>query len=342
MSTPSDTVPRRRFERERAARQQAEDLLEEKSRELYLSNCALRDEKERVERRSDQIRKAHEELKAAHSQLVQSEKLAVVGQLAAGVAHEINNPIAFVLANLNSMAGYLTSLSEIYVQSRELVTRISTGESRLLADDVRDLRTLLDVADEDELLIELRDIVNESVEGTERVRDIVSGLRSFSRVDENEFAWIDVNQCLESVIRMLWPELKYRCEVVRDYHEISAIEGLEGKLNQVFLNIVANASQALAANGIITVASRESDGEIVVSIADNGEGISPDVMPTIFDPFYTTKPVGEGTGLGLAISQQLVAEHGGRIDVESEVGVGTTFKIVLPIRQAARSGVDAA
>ncbi|MDE1960710.1 MAG: sensor histidine kinase, partial [Xanthomonadaceae bacterium] len=204
-----------------------------------------------------------------------------------------------------------------------------------------EIALLKDQVDYDVLVRDLPNLLSESREGTERVRKIVQDLRDFSRAGSTEeWTLADLQQGLDSTLNIVWNDLKYKCEVLRQYDEIPRVECLPSQLNQVFLNILVNAGHAIESRGSITIATCCEGENVVVAISDSGCGISPDHLDRIFDPFFTTKPVGQGTGLGLSLSYGIVRKHGGRIEVQSTPGVGTTFRIVLPQRQPAPA-VDA-
>jgi signal transduction histidine kinase len=310
----------RAYRREKRARQQAEALLERRSRELF-------EAKQRIESQYENLQAAHRKLTLAQAQLVQSEKMASVGQLAAGIAHEINNPIAFVASNLNSFEKCLDSMCEV-VSAYDSVVK-ATGEQE--ARHVAALESTLAQVDVNFLVQDMRDIINESREGTRRVSDIVIGLKNFSRLDDDDRNKADINEGLRATLKIAWNEIKYRCQVETDYGEIPKIECNAGHLNQVFLNLIMNAVQACEGDGLIEIRTRAVDDALQIEIKDNGSGIDQSDMSAIFNPFFTTKEVGQGTGLGLSISYAIVEQHGGSILVDSVVGRGTTFTVVLPI-----------
>ncbi len=267
-------------------------------------------------------------LTAAQEKLLQAEKLASIGQLAAGVAHEINNPIGYVHSNLGSLQEYLHSLFAL-IDAYERALR--SPDPRAMIPEIDQTRARLDI---DFIIRDLPQLMTESREGIERVTRIVRDLKDFSRSERDE-SWklADIHAGLESTLNIIWNELKYNTTLEKEYGELPLVECLPSQLNQVFLNILINAGQAIGERGVIRVRTGHEDDHVWIEISDSGPGIPPDVVQRIFDPFFTTKPVGKGTGLGLSISYGIVAKHHGRIDVESKVGEGSTFRIVLPVRQ---------
>jgi two-component system NtrC family sensor kinase len=257
--------------------------------------------------------------------------MASIGQLAAGVAHEINNPIGFMLSNLNTLKDYSESIMNYFNYATELFgTSGEWNEGEYLNKE----RLLL--AKRKELFIDnafqdIKPLVQETMEGGERVRTIIQNLRGFARVDETGSKPIDINESLESTLTIAWNELKYKTKIIKEYGAIPKILGNGGEINQVFLNLIINAHQAIKEQGTITIKTWHDDTSIYISIADNGCGIPNEVKNKIFEPFFTTKEVGAGTGLGLSISYDIVKNHGGSIDVWSEKDVGSRFTITLPL-----------
>lgn len=264
------------------------------------------------------------ELKSTQSQMLQREKMASIGQLAAGVAHEINNPIGFVSSNLRSLGKYLEKLTA-YIATLE--GEIEAQASPLL-ETVKQHRKKFKL---DFLLEDCIDLIDESLDGSERVRKIVQNLKTFSRVDQAEVQLADLNECLESTINIVWNEIKYKATLEKDFGHLDDLNCNPQELTQVFTNILMNASQAIARDGVITVRTWQEERELFVSIEDNGIGIDQDILEKIFEPFFTTKPVGEGTGLGMSISYEIIRNHGGNIVVDSEVGRGTKMTINFPL-----------
>jgi signal transduction histidine kinase len=289
-----------------------------------------------VERRTRQLSETSVELqreiderKQLESQLVQSEKLASLGQLAAGVAHEINNPIGFISSNLGSLDGYFKQLQEMLDAYRDAEEAIGSTEL------VERLRQLRDKVELEFLREDIPLLIKESKDGISRVGQIVKDLKDFSRVDSSqEWQWANVQQGIESTLNIVANELKYKADVVKDYQPLPEIECLPSQINQVIMNLIVNASQAIGpARGTLTLRTGVEAETVWIEVADTGAGITPEHLKKIFDPFFTTKPVGQGTGLGLSLSYGIVKKHRGDISVRSELGVGTTFRVQLPIHQ---------
>ena len=288
-----------------------EHLVEQRTQALTLASQALQLE--------------IDERKQLESQLVQSEKLASLGQLAAGVAHEVNNPVGFISSNLGTLGGYFNQLQEMLDAYRQAET--APGAEHLEA-----LRRRLDL---DFLKEDIPTLLRESKEGIGRVVQIVKDLKNFSRVDNDQtWQWANLQQGIDSTLNIVASELKYKADVIKHCTPLPDIECLASQLNQVVMNLVINAAQAMGPErGTITLSNGVEGETIWLEVADNGCGIAPDTLQKIFDPFFTTKPVGEGTGLGLSLSYGIVKKHRGVISVSSELGKGTTFRVVLPIRQ---------
>jgi len=267
-----------------------------------------------------------ERLEEAHNQLLQSEKMASIGQLAAGVAHEINNPVGYVSSNLGALQNYVRNLLQ-------LISAYEDCEEELPAQRRESLNALKREIDIDFLREDIRELMAESQGGLQRVKRIVQDLKDFSHVSDSEIQWSNLESGLESTLNVVWNELKYKAEVVKDYGNIPEVECIPSQLNQVFMNLLVNAAQAIRDHGVITLRTRHVDESVCIEIADNGSGIPPEIINRIFDPFFTTKPVGTGTGLGLSITHGIIRKHKGRIEVDSEPGKGTSFRIYVPIRQ---------
>jgi len=281
------------------------------------------------------LRKSNEELAAinrqleeAQSQLLQSEKMASIGQLAAGVAHEINNPIGYVYSNLGTLEKYMQdaiAMLEMYEYVEKLMTD-DVARTRLKA-----AREKLDIGF---LKEDLAALMSESRDGITRVKKIVQNLKDFSHIDTtDEWHFADLHHGMESTLNIVHNEIKYKANIVREYGDLPEIECMSSQLNQVFMNLLVNAAHAIEERGTITLRSGRQEEEVWVEIADTGKGIAPEHLKKIFDPFFTTKPIGKGTGLGLSLSYGIVQKHHGRIEVQSEPGKGTTFRVWLPVRR---------
>lgn len=268
-----------------------------------------------------------EKLQNAQQQLLQSEKMAAIGQLAAGVAHEINNPVGYIKSNLNTLSQYVENLIQmlsVYEQSAELLI----GHPDLKAALELDRQAFeIDFVRED-----VRNLLRESNEGVARVKQIVQDLKEFSHSDEGEWQEEDIHKGLDSTLNIVWNELKYKADVIKEYDAIPNVPCIPSQLNQVFMNLLVNAAQAIEERGTITIRTRtEDDKWACIEIEDSGKGIAPENLGRIFEPFFTTKEIGKGTGLGLSISYGIISKHQGTIDVHSEIGRGTTFCIRLPL-----------
>ena len=278
-------------------------------------------------------------LKQAQTQLMQSEKMASIGLLAAGVAHEINNPIGYIHSNLGTLEVYVRKFLAV-LDEYERIERTVPEMSDVFAD----VAAIKKDEDWDYLKQDVVALLNESHEGVERVTKIVHNLKDFSRIDtEEKWQADDIHRGLDSTLNVIWNELKYTCEIRKEYGTLPPVDCMLSQLNQVFLNLLVNAAQAIETRGTITIRTGRAEDWIWIEIADTGTGIAPEHIGSIFDPFFTTKPVGKGTGLGLSVSYSIVQKHHGKIEVESTVGKGTVFRVWLPIRQSASNeGVVAA
>ncbi len=263
-------------------------------------------------------------LQEAHDQLLQSEKMASIGQLAAGIAHEINNPVGFVNSNMSSLQAYVGSLFGVLQRYDALIGAMAPQ----LNGQVAQIRA---EADLDYVREDVTALVRESMDGLKRVKDIVQALKDFSHVGESDWQVADLHLGLDSTLNIVANEIKYKAVVEKHYGQIPQIRCLASQLNQVFMNLLVNASHAIAGSGVITIKTGIDKGMVWVAIGDSGCGIAPENLTRIFEPFFTTKPVGSGTGLGLSLSYGIVNKHGGRIEVDSTVGVGTTFTVRLPL-----------
>ena len=308
--------------RERKARKLAESLLEERAVELFLANRELE--------------RTIKTLKSSNLQLLQSEKMASVGQLAAGVAHEVNNPVGFISSNLGTLRDYIEDVRQVIDAQRfsiKTATECRDVEhyAAINAKAIVNLNALLKKIDLDFLMGDMNDLLDESIDGVNRIRKIVADLLDFSRSHSSDYKHADINALLEKTLSMAWNELKYKTEVNRDFGELPAVYCNDGKMAQVFLNLLLNASHAIEERGSITITTRHIGDDISIMIADSGVGIPKNIISNIFDPFFTTKNVSEGTGLGLHIVRSVIEAHQGTISVDSQVGQGASFIILLPV-----------
>jgi len=312
-----------------------ERSLELMSKELNDANDGLRKELAERQRTESALQIEKEEQRAlikkledAHNQLLQSEKMASIGQLAAGVAHEINNPIGFVYSNMGMLEKYIQATFHMIEQYEQAEASIAAPE---VLERLRVTKKELDI---EFLKTDLRSLMEETKDGITRVKVIVQNLKDFSRPgDTDEWHYADIHKGLDSTLSIVNNEIKYKAEVVKKYGEIPDVECIASQLNQVFMNLLVNAAHAIKDHGTITISTGQEGDEIWVEIADTGQGIAPEHIKKIFDPFFTTKPVGKGTGLGLSLSYGIVQKHHGRIEVLSEVGKGTKFWVWLPVKQ---------
>lgn len=302
----------------------------ERNKALHVVNAELKQARDRlelrVEERTHDLASALEQMKLTQAQLLQSEKMAAVGQLAAGMAHEINNPIGFVNSNLGSLKTYVTQLLNVIAAYEGL-------EAEVPPSDVcrQRLACARAEADLDYLKKDVMTLLDESRSGLGRVARIVQDLRDFSQIDQLEWQETDLNAALASTLNVIASELKDKATVTRSFVSLPLLRCIPSQLNQVFMNLLVNAAQAIEGQGEITVSTGYTDDVVWVEITDNGKGMPAEVQKRIFEPFYTTKPIGQGIGLGLAISFDIVEKrHGGRIRVTRSDASGSTFRVQIP------------
>ncbi|MFH1021236.1 MAG: ATP-binding protein [Pseudomonadota bacterium] len=285
---------------------------------------------DQLHRQQQELALAHAALKQNQAQILQQEKMASIGQLAAGVAHEINNPMGFISSNLSSLAKYLERLNE-FIRTLEAKRPQDAPDEELAA-----LRKKLKI---DYIMEDAVHLVEESLDGAGRVKKIVQGLKNFSRIDQAERLAADINECLDTTLNIIWNELKYKCTVQKEYGELPPTVCNPQQLNQMFMNLLVNAAQAIKTKGEIGIKTWADQDFIYTSISDTGSGIPQDKIKRIFEPFYTSKEVGKGTGLGLSIVYDIVVKnHHGDIQVESVEGKGTTFTVKIPLIAAPPPG----
>jgi two-component system NtrC family sensor kinase len=292
---------------------------------------------QQVVKNASDLSQAYRELKSSQAQLVQSEKMASLGQMVAGVAHEINTPLGYVKNNVEIVQEFVVQLRQMHTSHRELIDVILAPDSHdiAIAEKLAELDDLHNEIEPDLLFDDMAAMFNDTSYGLEQINELVLGLKDFSRLDQAMTDSVSINECVNSSLLIAKSNLKNRIEVILSLGDIPKIACVPSQINQVLLNLFNNASQAIEGEGKILVKTWADEVNVYISVQDTGKGMSPEVVAQIFDPFFTTKPVGEGTGLGLSISFQIIEQHGGRIRVASEVGRGTRFGISLPKQRQA-------
>ena len=293
-------------------------------------NIALESTNQDLAASLNQVDQTTANLKQAQAQLLQSEKLASIGQLAAGIAHEINNPLSYLSTNLGLLSKHLEGLVPTLRGVESLKAAVAGGDEREvadMADIVAGLASRMNIPD---LLVDIDPLVKGSNDGLERIKRIVMDLRTFSRKDEGARILSDINGIIDGVLNIVWNEIKYKAELKKEYGVLPPVSCNPQLIGQVILNMLLNAVQSLDELGTITVRTEARGPDVLIEVADTGQGMTPEVKDKIFEPFFTTKPASKGTGLGLSISLDIVRKHGGTIEVESEPGRGTRFIISLP------------
>jgi signal transduction histidine kinase len=295
-----------------------------------------------IELQNAELKQINNDLKLAQQQLLQAEKMASVGQLAAGLAHEINNPIGFINSNVSCLRNYI----EVYIQicNRTKALLALSSESANYHEDeatlIKDMASYLKDQDIDFINDDIKGLLKDTDDGLKRVIEIVKNMKIFSRADSDTMQLVDVNQCILTTAKMVKSKVEQNAELILDLHDVPQTLLNVGKINQVLTNLVMNAGQAIESNGKVTIRSDFVDGKIKIQVIDTGSGMDKETLKSIFNPFFTTKPEGVGTGLGLSISFDIMQEHGGFINVSSHVGTGTTFTLILPIKDTVESKVN--
>lgn len=335
MGMETVTGLKNKLRREMAARQMAEQLLEEKSRQLYNSNLELQRRNQKIAEQSRDLQRQVVELKETRQQLIQAEKMAVIGQLAAGVAHEINTPVGFVSSNLDSLGDYLRDISRLVKSQRACLQGLT--RAGLQDSEIALLQQQGDAMDLDSLLPDIKQLIIDCSDGAERIRQIVADLSDFTYLNapsgnrKNGFKPENINQLLQKAANIASSEIKPKADIQLRLADLPAVVCHGGKIGQVFLNLLVNAAQSISERGLISVVTGEDSGMVWIEVNDNGCGISEADRAKIFDPFFTTKEVGQGTGLGLHVVKGAVDMHGGEITVDSAEGCGSSFKVLLPV-----------
>jgi PAS domain S-box-containing protein len=310
------------------------------------AEAKLRQQEEDLKRHRDRlaelVQEATRKLEAQQAQLIQSEKMASLGQMAAGIAHEINNPMSYIASNLGTLGDSTRVILQLLHLYRELEDSLGSGASPPPAELLERIRALRRQEDVDRLLADMRELIHDSLEGAQRVDEIVQGLRMFARPESGPPQWVDMNKLLESTLKLVRNQLRYKCTVLCDYGSLPLLPCLPTQISQVFTNLFINAAQAMEERGELRITTRHEGDEVVVRVADTGSGMTPETLARLFTPFFTTKPAGKGTGLGLSICYGIIHRHQGRIEVQSEPGRGSTFTVRLPVSPEPPKGPDGA
>ena len=289
-------------------------------------------------RAAEHIIKLEDEQINANTQLLQAEKMASIGQLAAGVAHEINNPTGFVSSNLKSLGEYYDDISKMIAMYRDLIGKISnksdgTDLAGLLNDQFDKIVAFEKDIDIDYLMEDIPELISDCREGVSRIKNIVINLKDFAHPGEEKIKATDINHGIDSTLNVVWNELKYKATINKNYQKLPLVKCYPQQVNQIFMNILVNAAQAIQEQGEISISTKASEDNerVIISISDTGAGIKEENIKKIFDPFFTTKKIGQGTGLGMNVVYKIVQKHNGTINVESTLGKGTTFIIEIPV-----------
>lgn len=288
---------------------------------------------QKIHRREQALMQSNQALKDNQDTLVHAEKMAGLGQVTAGVAHEINNPIGFVMNNLTMLQEYHSFLKKLVAQLIDLQGKLPDDTKLELRNEFEAIAQTLQEEDLDFVINDLDCITGESIAGAERVKEITQALKGYAHSGE-QVSSLDINDCIDSTLKMVWNELKYNCEIKKNYADLPLVDCIGGQISQVLMNLFVNAAHAMeGSKGILTIATRQENNQVLIDVSDTGCGIKPEHLKHIFDPFFTTKAVGQGTGLGMSICYDIIKKHGGKITVDSELGVGTNFHVSLPIPQ---------
>jgi signal transduction histidine kinase len=309
--------------------------LEKRHKQL---NETLVESTAQIEAKNKKLETALGRLEDTQTQMIQSEKMASIGQLAAGVAHEINNPTGYVSSNLKTLSDYLKEIGQLIGKYQSFIESLSHGKSNGVVDNdavetIQNIKSFEEDIDIGFLLEDIDDLIGDCREGTDRIKKIVLDLKDFAHPGEDKLQQMDINRGLESTLNVVYNELKYKATLHKNFGDIPMVNAYPQQLNQVFMNILVNAAQAIEKKGDIHIVTQKKDDSVEIEISDTGCGIDPENLSRIFDPFFTTKDVGKGTGLGMNIAYNIVKKHDGTIDVRSEPGKGTTFTIRIPIEK---------
>jgi len=293
--------------------------------ELIRKNKEIEDNRRHIKHALERLERTYEELKASQLKILQQEKMASIGQLAAGVAHELNNPMSFISSNLGTLEKYVNRLTEYITAQSDVIKSLKNAAA------VRKINAKRKELKLDYVIGDIREMIRESMNGAERVKKIVYELNCFSRMDEEEYKEADINECIESAIVIVWNELKYKSTLEKNYGNLPLAKCYPRQINQIFVNLLINAVNSIEKKGVIGIRTWHEDGSIWMEVSDTGSGIPLQNLTKIFEPFFTTKAAGKGTGLGLSITYEIVQRHKGEITVKSDVGRGTVFTIRIPV-----------
>jgi len=282
---------------------------------------------DRLNRSNHELEQAHLELKEAQSRLLQNEKMASIGQLAAGVAHEINNPNGFILSNLNALRKYVERVREFIAFQEDVLATADEAVTTQIQQKKRSLKI-------DFTLEDMGNLIQESREGAERIKTIVKDLKDFSHLDQAELVQADINACIENTLTIISNELMLKTELKKEFGVLPAVTCNPGQINQVLSNLLHNAAQAVEQGGEITIKTWAEQNLVCIAISDTGPGIPPEIRERLFEPFFTTREVGKGAGLGLSIAYDIIKKHNGEITVKSELGKGSCFTVRLPVTES--------
>lgn len=299
---------------------------------IAINQLRLRKISHRLSKEKKQQQELIQKLGETKNQLLQSEKMASIGQLSAGVAHEINNPVGFIKSNFSSLNNYTSEIAQVFKKYHELIESL---DDKKVSENIKAINAEHDI---DFVMEDINSLLTESFDGINRIEGIVQSLKNFSHADTNQWQTTNIHEGLESTLKVAGHELKYIAEIEKNYGDLPLIECLPMQINQVFMNLLINAAQAIGdevkgGRVGITTSHQEAESTITIKVEDNGKGISEEDVIKIFDPFFTTKPVGTGTGLGLSLSYNIIQEHSGTITVDSTIGKGTCFTVCLPVHQ---------
>lgn len=315
----------RGISRDVTKRRQLEYALKMNQEELIKKNKEIDESREKIQLALEKLGETHEELKASQLKVLQQEKMASIGQLAAGVAHEINNPLAFISSNLGTLDKYINKLIDFIQTQSEVIESLQHQD---VSERIEEKRKELKL---DRVIDDVKELIVESVDGSERMKKIIHELNCFSRMDEEDYKEADINDCIESAVSIVWPELKYKATLKKDYGVLPVTKCHPHQISQVMVNLLINAVNSIEEQGEIVIKTYDKDQSIWIEVSDTGRGITEENLGKIFEPFFTTKEIGKGTGLGLSITYEIIQRHKGDITVKSAVGKGTIFTIRIPI-----------